>query len=453
MRPPARAWWVLAALAAAVTLNVGVLGSDPWSFRPGRVEPTGVLAPLVRAANRHWDLGVIRSIAMLAGVGVVALAVAFAFGRVRRRVLLAASVVVCAALVLPPVALQSGLREATAPWFFTNDSTYQLELAGGLVRHGHDPYGHDYAGSGLERFYSLDGSVQAPRTHVALHHFAYFPGAAVLAAAWGVLPSPWSDERWLVALASLALLPAALLFPGPREEKLALGVLLAANPVVVRAAWFGTADATTLLLLVLGFAALLRHRPGWAGALLGAAVATKQFALVGLPFAAAIVALDQGTRALRRAALAAAGVLAVLFLPFLAADPGAFWDDTVSYGAGAYRIVGYGLSALLLHLHVIHDRNGAYPFFPLVAAVWAPVTAALVWAQLRARSLWLGAAGFSASIFLLVFLGRVFQISYLIYPLTGVVLTGLIALAERSRIASAPNASSPQNIASSKSAL
>ena len=60
--------------------------------------------------------------------------------------------------------------------------------------------------------------------------------------------------RWLVALASLALLPAALLFPGPRREKLALGVLLAANPIVVRAAWFGTADAPTLLLVVLAFA-------------------------------------------------------------------------------------------------------------------------------------------------------------------------------------------------------
>ena len=80
-----------------------------------------------------------------------------------------------------------------------------------------------------------------------------------MAAAWGVLPSPFDDARWLVALCSLALLPAALLFPGPRREKLALGVLLAANPIVVRAAWFGTADAPTLLLLVLAFALVLRR--------------------------------------------------------------------------------------------------------------------------------------------------------------------------------------------------
>ena len=35
-------------------------------------------------------------------------------------------------------------------------------------------------------------------------------------------------------------------------------------------------------------------------------------------------------------------------LPFLIADPGALWDDTIAYGAGTYRIVGYGLSALLV---------------------------------------------------------------------------------------------------------
>ncbi len=49
------------------------------------------------------------------------------------------------------------------PWFHTNDSTYQIELAGNLVRHGHNPYGHDYEGSGLERFYSRDGTSRRRR--------------------------------------------------------------------------------------------------------------------------------------------------------------------------------------------------------------------------------------------------------------------------------------------------
>jgi hypothetical protein len=447
----AREWIVVAALAAVVTLDVGTLGSDPWRFRAGDVHPHGLLGPLVRAADRGWDLGLLRSLAMLAGVLVVALAVWAAFRRVPWKAELAAAVVVCAALLLPAVALQVGLRQATAPWFFTNDSTYQLELAGKLVRDGDDPYGADYAHSGLERFYSLNGSPSEPESHAALSHFAYFPGAALMAAAWGVLPSPFDDVRWLVVAASFALLPAALLFPGPRREKLALGVLLAANPIVVRAAWFGTADAPTLLLLVLAFALALRRRAGWAGIALGAAILTKQFAVAAVPFLAVTLLLDAGREALRRAAIAAGAVLVAGFLPFLVADPGALWRDTVSYGAGTYRIVGYGLSAILLNLHVLEDRNGAYPFFPLVLLVWVPVTAALVWAQWRARSLWLGAAGLATSIFLLTFLGRVFQISYLVYPFTFVVLAALVALAERTQ--SAVAASRPQKIASSSSAL
>jgi uncharacterized membrane protein len=214
---------------------------------------------------------------------------------------------------------------------------------------------------------------------------------------------------------------------------MALGVAAAGNPVVVRGAWFGTADAPALLLLLLAFALLLRSRNAWAAAALAAAVLTKQFALVAVPFFAASLLLRGPQGAWKAPALAFGAVVGVGFLPFAVADAGALWDDTVSYGTGTYRIVGYGLSALLLRADVIGDRNGSYPFFLLVAAVWLPVTAVLVGAQLRLGLLWLGGAGFTASIFLLLFLGRVFQISYLVYPLTGIVLTALLALAVRPR--------------------
>ena len=41
-----------------------------------------------------------------------------------------------------------------------------------------NPYGHDYRESGLERFYTRDGSVseRVREREVALEHFAYFPG-------------------------------------------------------------------------------------------------------------------------------------------------------------------------------------------------------------------------------------------------------------------------------------
>jgi hypothetical protein len=114
-------------------------------------------------------------------------------------------------------------------------------------------------------------------------------------------------------------------------------------------------------------------------------------------------------------------------LPFLVMSPGAFWSDTVTYGTSTYPIIGYGLAALLLRAHVLSSRNGYYPFAPLVLVVWLPISAWLVWLQLRARALWTGAAGLSMSIFVLLFVARVFQTSYLVWPLVGALVAGLLA--------------------------
>ena len=134
---------------------------------------------------------------------------------------------------------------------------------------------------------------------------------------------------------------------------------------------------------------------------------------------------------LYRAGAAFGGVFLATVIPFLIADPGALWHDTVSYGAGTYRIVGYGLAALLLNLGAIDDRFGNYPFVWLGLLLWLPLTAWLLWAQRRAGTLWAGAIGFSVSMFVLLFLSRVFQSSYLAWPLTGIGLALLLASGER----------------------
>jgi hypothetical protein len=154
----------------------------------------------------------------------------------------------------------------------------------------------------------------------------------------------------------------------------------------------------------------------------------KQFALVAVPFfAVMLLTLGAPRRVFYRAGAAFAGVFLACVLPFFVADPGALWDDTVAYGAGTYRIIGYGLAALLFNLGVIDERFDYYPFVPLALALWLPLTAWLLWTQKRAATLWSGAAGFSISIFVLLFLSRVFQSSYLVWPLTGIALSFLLA--------------------------
>jgi hypothetical protein len=427
------AWALLGVLLALVAVVLPELGSDPWPFRPGRVDPQGVLAPLVRAAGEEWDVGIARAATFVAALLVAAAALPLLARRGRTwpgaggvALVLAVGVL----LLAPSVLLGMGLRDATAPWFFTNDSTYQIELAGDLVLDGENPYGHDYRGSGLERFYTFDGSVsqRVLRREVALDHYAYFPGTVVTAAVWRALPAPLDDYRLLVLLCTLGFLGAALAFRGPLGVRLVLGAVLVCNPIAVRSGWFGQNDAPSLLLMVLAFALVTRRRFGWAAAALAGAVLLKQFALVAAPFLALmLVHAGAGRAELRRAALIFAGGIVVCTLPFLVADPVAFYEDTVKYGAGTYRIVGYGLSGILVRLGLIDDRDGAYPFALFAVLTWLPLTAWLLLAQRRAGQLWAGAAAFAISILWLMFIGRTFNNYYLAWPMTGAVAAALTA--------------------------
>ena len=434
------AWAILGTLGGLVAIVVPELGSDPWPFQPPAVHPHGVLGPLVRAADRHWDLGFVRTPGIVAGFAVALVAVSGWRWRTWRSDLLCAlALLVAIALLVPAVLLQAGLRQATEPWYHDNDSTFQIEIAGRFIRHGHDPYGRDYMGTGLEHWYPAAG-FPVGRKQVALHHLAYFPGTPLTAAAWGVLPAPLDDYRFFVLLCTIALFGAALAFRAPLTLRIALGTLAVANPLVVRAAWFGTADAPSLLCLLLAFALLSRRRLVSAALLLGLAVLMKQFALVAVPFfALMLLALSPSRVVARKAVAAFAAPLAVGILPFLVADPGGLWRDTISYGGSTYRIIGYGLSSLFLKAGIVDDRYGSYPFVWLLLLVWLPVTAWLLWNQRRAARAWVGAAGFAISMFVLLFISRVFQTSYLVWPLIGIVSAALLAHADDEDVRARPD--------------
>ena len=422
-------WLLTAVLFVLVAITLPELGSDPWRFRPPNVDPQGPLAPLVRAAGEEWDVGIARAAAFGAALLCGAFAVYLLAARptaLPRWTGIALVLTVGVLLAAPSTLLQLGLRDSTAPWFFTNDSTYQAELGGELVLDLDNPYGHDYRESGLERFYTRDGSVseRVREREVALEHFAYFPGAVLSAAVWRLLPEPFDDYRLLVLLATLALLPAVLLFRGPLGWRLAIGAVLVCNPIAVRSAWFGQNDAPSLLLVVLAFALVTRRRFGWAAAALAGAILLKQFAIVALPFIVLMVPREEW----KRAGLILAGVLAAGILPFLVADPVAFYEDTVKYGAGTYKIVGYGLSAILVRLGILEDRDGSYPFALLALLTWVPLTVWLLLAQRRAQELWVGAAAFAVSILWLMFIGRTFNNYYLVWPMTGALVAALMAI-------------------------
>jgi hypothetical protein len=442
---------VLGSLLALVALATPSLGEAPTRWTIVAVHAHGLLGPLVRAAHGQWDLGLLRAPALAAGLVVALLLVVVPWlGRARGVVAIVATVGVAAALLVPAVALQAGLRDATAPWFHDNDSTYQIDLAGDLVRHGTNPYGHDYRRSGMQRIYSRNGTpAPAAASNPALRHFPYLPGTVEVATIWRLLPAPLADIRFLVCLASLAMLAAAWAFPGPPWLRLVLGAVLAANPLMIRAAWFGTADALSLVPLVLAFGLVARRRLGWAAVALGSAILLKQFAVVAVPFLGIVAWQACGREATRRAGAIAAAVVVAGILPFLAWGPGALIRDTIEFGAGAYRVVGYGLSNLLVRAGLV-ERTGSYPFVWLAILIWIPLTVVLCVRLAREREHWTAPLAAAASWFLLFRIARVFQTSYLIYPLAGVAM----ALAWRLGAAaeSATSEAATQNIGSSKSA-
>ena len=414
---------LLGLLIGLVLVNVPWLGVDAWAFKAPEAHAHGLLGPLVRAAGGHWDLGVVRAPALLVAVLVAVVAAVLP----RNRVLLVLSTVaVVAALLVPATLLQVGLRDGTAPWFHVNDASYQVELAGQRILDGQDPYGVDYTGTGLERFYSLDGTpVTDGRVEtVALKSLAYFPGLPLL----GAIAQPLGDVRILMLLFALALVPAALLLPGPLELRLGAGALLAANPLVVRSTWFGILDAPVLLALVLAFACALRGRWGWTGALVGLALVEKQYAFVAIPFLAVAAWQAGGRDALVRAGAWLLGVVAVVVLPFLAWGPSAFVHDTLVYGTSAYRIVGYGLSGILVDLDVV-TRDGSYPFWLFALLLWLPVTAWLLVRQWRDPAPWRAALGFALSFLVLAWVARYFQTSGFAFPLAGLIVAAAIGLA------------------------
>jgi hypothetical protein len=386
---------LLGVLVGLVLISVPWLGSDAWAFVAPTASANGLLGPLVRAANGDWDLGIVRAPALLAGVLAAVLAIVLPRREPARRVLLiVATVGVVLALLLPATLLQVGLRDGTAPWFHTNDAAYQVELAGQRILDGHNPYGATYVGTGLERFYSLDGT----------------------------------PVRVLMLLFALALLPAALLLPGALELRLAAGALLAANPLMIRSTWFGILDAPVLLALVLAFALSLRGRWGWAGALVALALVQKQYAFVAIPFLGVAAWQAGGGAALKRAGAWLVGVTALFTLPFLLWGPSAFLDDTIVYGTSAYRIVGYGLSGILVDLNVV-VRDGSYPFVLIALVTWLPLTLLLVRRQLRDPAPWRAALGFALSFLVLAWVARYFQTSGFVYPLVGLIIAATIALA------------------------
>jgi hypothetical protein len=126
-------------------------------------------------------------------------------------------------------------------------------------------------------------------------------------------------------------------------------LLLALSPALfVNAALWGQFDALLSLLVLAAVIALLHDRPGWAGAALGAALATKLLAVVAVPLALVWTWKRSGVSGVLLGGVAAAAVMGGLWLPYAIA------------GAGAPVAAAYGGAVDYYPFRTVEAYNGWY---------------------------------------------------------------------------------------------
>lgn len=357
-------------------------------------------------------------IPLIAVGGIIGLLVLLAVPVAGRWKFLALVFVIGLATVLPAVALIAA--RAHLGNTYEHDGLIQTEAAVDRLVRGQPIYGVNWANTDVARY-----QWDLPGTNPALHHYGYFPLVPLIGLPWWLLSRalaiPFDYRAVLLGFLVLGLAGAAALPIGWRARFM-VAVALFLDPITVAYFWAGRNDLSYIALLLVGLALLARGRPALSGLAFGAAAALKPFAGLALPLVVMTLWLlwERRPQLHRREALLSLSALiapTVLTLgPFLLANAGAWWRDTVLYTNGgvpdAYPINGYGLAQLLVELGIVKTRHDAFPFGILQLAVILP-TLWLGWQTLQRRpTLGMWMAVYVCLFFAFAFFSRFFNDNY-----------------------------------------
>jgi hypothetical protein len=212
------------------------------------------------------------------------------------------------ALLLMGLAARVGLTLLAAP---DSDVYYYLKDAVSALLKGMNPYGINYTG--------IPSNLATPGVG---HIFAYLPFTALYLVPFGLL----GDVRSGMIAADLAVAILLYVYCGPRKLASATVYLL-----LPPTALFSTVYLNATLVAMVFIAAWLvleaRGRALEGAACLGLALASSQFSFFILPFSL-VYYLRLGRW---KEPLAAIGLAAAIAAPFVAAGPGAFLSETVTF--------------------------------------------------------------------------------------------------------------------------
>jgi Glycosyltransferase family 87 len=258
----------------------------------------------------------------------IALALALRGGSsVKLRAWVAAVVFAGSALV--PMTLEVTWRAHTFAGLHAQSEVIVTEEAAKALVHGKDPYVVEY----------LHGPLAA-RPLGTKTHFPYLPGMVLFGLPRALFGSNGAgDARVWFAVVTLATVGVALrLATGlDLERKLRIAQILLVVPTGAFLMATGGDDLPVVALMLLAVVLAARGKPVGAGLALGLGAALKQTAWVLIPFLVLAMSRRGSGRGGRRAALAVAGPVVAVVLPFVIWDPGAFVEDVVKFPLGLGR--------------------------------------------------------------------------------------------------------------------
>ncbi|WP_380175105.1 hypothetical protein ACFEMC_07630 [Kineococcus sp. DHX-1] len=298
-------WWIVAGYVVVAALVVALAwtardDADRTPPRTGAWVPSAVLAVvglvhLTVTPFSYLDARALSGVQLALGVASIAAAGLLLPGRGASRVL-AGAVALVGAVASGALVVVGDPAPRIDVWVI-------LQQAADATARGESVYGREWVGS--------PGISDA---------FAYLPWTAVLSA-----PGRWiaGDVRWaMLALVVVSALAVAAVGRWRRGAVAAAALLLLApgSSTLVEQAW---TEPTVLVGLALWAWLVRADRAWWSVVPLAVALASKQHVVALLPL------LAVWPRFGWRRALAATGGAGVLMAPWILADLGVFWHDTV----------------------------------------------------------------------------------------------------------------------------
>ncbi|MBA3946367.1 MAG: hypothetical protein H0X37_17620 [Herpetosiphonaceae bacterium] len=306
------------------------------------------------------------------------------------------------------------------------DWPLQIEAGSNLLLQSKSPYGYDYALTEMKLWSERANFPGNPALHHAIHLPMNFLLAAVVLPVWRALFG-WTDARILLIPAYVLVIVFAPRLCDRWEDGHALRIILALNPILVDSFEVGLSDYLLLALLIATFTLRRSGRTRAAAAMLGVAVATRQFSWLLVP---AYLAAEWWTLpeqpirvhvgALTRRVWPLFAVVSAVILPFLLLDGRNFYADVIAFGSGgvtdAYPIGGlntFGISAFVAFLQQGLGYRFTFPWMLVQLAAVLPVLGYTIVLQCRHNTLRRLVLSYGVVLAIFMFTGRFMHTNYL----------------------------------------